>query len=569
MRRFVLALCLCWPALGQTVPLEEVVRGGQPAAGIPGATYSDSGLAPLGVANNNHVFFQARLNGVDQSADTGIFVWSSGVIRLALREGQPLPEVCPDCVVGNVRVARLDDSGRVMASVDARSGNAVVANAVVREAAPGDLRVLAFTGGPAPLREGETITTADFAMDMAPDGTGVILVSTTDDSAASQVVYVIDDAGLRILTESGVPSIARPEWIYRRLSSARGLLALNGGGAILHAYYEGSPPSGFERISGDSSLVLAYEGEPIPEIHPLARVNDFWSVGSSNFGDAGIVARVPPATFALLLAGQSGTIPIAWSGAPANEVGDGHVFSGGPIDSQIIGDGGHLLFKARTIPPPGGANLGNQLWSFDPDTAARRPVTWDGANLKHADAPARGLRLFGMDARGRVIFEYDIPSSGGLALWTPESGRRSIIESGTTVTVPGGHTGRLHSLYMVAMTPPDLNRLETLVSGDGRFAFWARFHSLPSQSPPHTIAFSAIYTATIPNCDFIDFNLDGLTPDVQDLADFLAVFSGGLCAGQQPGDAPCNADIDFNNDGLAPDNADIEALFTVFGGGNC
>jgi len=223
MRRFVLALCLCWTALGQTVPLEEVVRSGQPAAGVPGATYAENGLAPLGVANNGHVFFQARLNGVDQSADTGIFVWSSGITRLALREGRPLPEVCPDCVVGAVRVARLDDSGRVMASVDARSGDAVVANAVVREAAPGDLRLLAFTGGPAPLREGETITTTDFAMDMAPDGTSVLLASTSDGSAPSQIVYVIDDVGSRILTEDGVPSLAQPEWIYRNFFAASGI----------------------------------------------------------------------------------------------------------------------------------------------------------------------------------------------------------------------------------------------------------------------------------------------------------------------------------------------------------
>lgn len=74
---------------------------------------------------------------------------------------------------------------------------------------------------------------------------------------------------------------------------------------------------------------------------------------------------------------------------------------------------------------------------------------------------------------------------------------------------------------------------------------------------------------TTPACDPIDFNADGIFPDAQDIADLLAVFSGGVCAGQQPADPPCNADTDFNNDGLVPDTLDIQSLLTVFSGGPC
>jgi len=70
-------------------------------------------------------------------------------------------------------------------------------------------------------------------------------------------------------------------------------------------------------------------------------------------------------------------------------------------------------------------------------------------------------------------------------------------------------------------------------------------------------------------CDPIDFNHDALFPDTQDIADFVSVFGGGVCAGQQPGDPPCNADIDFNNDALFPDTSDITALLRVFAGGLC
>ncbi|HEX2839535.1 MAG TPA: hypothetical protein VHN77_15565 [Phycisphaerales bacterium] len=71
------------------------------------------------------------------------------------------------------------------------------------------------------------------------------------------------------------------------------------------------------------------------------------------------------------------------------------------------------------------------------------------------------------------------------------------------------------------------------------------------------------------SCDSIDFNGDGLLPDVLDVADFLAVLAGGVCEGQTAGDPPCNTDIDFNNDGLFPDTQDITGLLSVFGGGAC
>jgi hypothetical protein len=70
-------------------------------------------------------------------------------------------------------------------------------------------------------------------------------------------------------------------------------------------------------------------------------------------------------------------------------------------------------------------------------------------------------------------------------------------------------------------------------------------------------------TCTV-DCDFLDFNRDGLFPDTQDVDDFLAVFSGAPCSND-----PNCGDIDFNNDGLFPDTQDINALLSVFSGGPC
>jgi hypothetical protein len=67
-------------------------------------------------------------------------------------------------------------------------------------------------------------------------------------------------------------------------------------------------------------------------------------------------------------------------------------------------------------------------------------------------------------------------------------------------------------------------------------------------------------------CFDIDFNNDGVAPDITDIDDFLSVYGGGPCS-TEPG-VLCDP-IDFNNDGVVPDVTDIEALIRVFGGGPC
>jgi hypothetical protein len=65
-------------------------------------------------------------------------------------------------------------------------------------------------------------------------------------------------------------------------------------------------------------------------------------------------------------------------------------------------------------------------------------------------------------------------------------------------------------------------------------------------------------------CDGIDFNNDGVAPDVLDLQDFTLVYGGGACSN----DPNCN-DIDFNNDGVFPDERDLFDFVRVFSGDGC
>lgn len=103
----------------------------------------------------------------------------------------------------------------------------------------------------------------------------------------------------------------------------------------------------------------------------------------------------------------------------------------------------------------------------------------------------------------------------------------------------------------------------TTSTDDTRYVSW---FTGPSDSGSHRttpVFVPAFIFVTGTACDPIDFNRDTLFPDVQDIADFVTVFSGGVCP-----TASCG-DVDFNNDGLFPDTADIESLLSVFAGGPC
>ncbi len=126
-----------------------------------------------------------------------------------------------------------------------------------------------------------------------------------------------------------------------------------------------------------------------------------------------------------------------------------------------------------------------------------------------------------------------------------------------------------------------MQRLDALLSGAGvDLSAWTSLEFLRSVSAdgrtvvgdgltPGSNFYRPFAAIVPPACDSIDFNGDLLYPDTQDIADFLSVFAGGVCDGQQPGDTPCNSDIDFNNDTLTPDTDDIAALLRVFAGGSC
>lgn len=158
------------------------------------------------------------------------------------------------------------------------------------------------------------------------------------------------------------------------------------------------------------------------------------------------------------------------------------------------------------------------------------------------------------DAQGNAMFAARVVENGvtSTAILTahPTTGLRLIARTGEPLP-PLNRTVVTLSAY-AGIDSPLLG--PRLVSDRGRFAFSANF----------TDGSTAILAGRIPGtCNDVDFNNDTITPDSQDLDDFLSVLSAGQTA------CPTCDSIDFNNDGLAPDTQDLDAFLRVLAGGPC
>ena len=144
---------------------------------------------------------------------------------------------------------------------------------------------------------------------------------------------------------------------------------------------------------------------------------------------------------------------------------------------------------------------------------------------------------------------------------------------GTPLAIADDASAIITSQYVWTAASPTVSHRTYLEARGGRFAPGdvAITHAAgtlqafagvgPSPTGPGQQRFVIRFPTS--GCDSIDFNNDGLLPDVHDVQEFLSVFSGQGCSS-----TTCN-DIDFNNDGSFPDIADIDAFVRTFSGGPC
>jgi hypothetical protein len=103
------------------------------------------------------------------------------------------------------------------------------------------------------------------------------------------------------------------------------------------------------------------------------------------------------------------------------------------------------------------------------------------------------------------------------------------------------------------------NNDDCFLTDSGQFVFQADLQDALGVA----LSAQALLTISVPICNDLDFNNDGVFPDNQDLIDFIDVFGGATCP-----TASCD-DLDINGDGIFPDNFDITKYIELFGGGSC
>jgi hypothetical protein len=169
-----------------------------------------------------------------------------------------------------------------------------------------------------------------------------------------------------------------------------------------------------------------------------------------------------------------------------------------------------------------------------------------GNVLQVVQRPPGIATAYGLDVSNDGRFVVGLLSVPGdspdpIFVWTPERGIQTIYEycAGYGIVFPE-HSG----VRGLALWTNDEGTVISGVYGNG-------------------VAIKGFY-ASLPRCDSIDFNNDGLFPSDEDLIDFLVVLAGGTCS-----NAPNCNDIDFNNDKLFPSDEDLIAYLRVLAGGTC
>jgi hypothetical protein len=131
------------------------------------------------------------------------------------------------------------------------------------------------------------------------------------------------------------------------------------------------------------------------------------------------------------------------------------------------------------------------------------------------------------------------------------------LRNGSTYTVTPNTQGGTISLVIPSLSDSDVGTWQVLLTGPNGSAVSSTFTvSIAPPSSPGCIA-----------CDSIDFNLNGVFPEDEDVIDFFNVLAGGTCPYPPPIGQVC--DIDFNNNTVFPEDADVIDFFTVLAGGEC
>lgn len=556
--RASITLVLATSTLAQGVPKSVVAVTGQVAA--PGWVF-DQTFRVAAIERDRVVFSASLSDGVTATLKVGVFEWSPTGLAPWLLPGQPIDGLAPGEYVSSFDGYTSTDRGGVLVGVASIRGPGMAgAEAAVLAVTPTWARVLARQNDELPgtgvMWQGESgyVDTC-----VGPDNSAAIQVGTGGGSRA--IVHVPLSGSSSIAAHTGVTAPGFPlgtaiTYLYNNQQwLADGSRVFHAEtSAIQHAVYVDSPVDGRSLLFPGPSVIG----------FPNFSSRTHWVLGAS--AGPRVLLQAPIATgnpgYILDVTPQAAR-PIVVPLQPAPGFAGGRM---GWLQGVIASDGQICVFGS-VLPPAGTIPIGDGLWI---DVAgALVPIFGHGWQVPDA---APGVIGFGtastsnraaLQTGGRVIAAWPIqsPGSSGTPTWyiarLEDGSVMTVARPGEQVQLPSGGV-RTVGLLSASISHQSDNGRPQQFAADGSFAFTARVSGA-------SVAFALLHTVlpTGRQCDSTDFNRDGITPDVQDIHDFLTVFAGAPCPSAACGDA------DFNNDAIFPDIDDIAALIRVFGGGPC
>jgi hypothetical protein len=428
-----------------TIP---IALTGEPAPGAPGRTFYLFG--DVAIHDSGQVIFGAFLNQEDTTNDLGIWIGTPGNLVLAVREGDEAPGTggklfeafTPEHFLTrfNLKRPQMNSTGEFV-FVGVLKGEETTRGGGVWSGTPGNLRLVARAGDPAPGAPGRTF--ASFHIPYLDEAGNVLFRATLDD--LSQSLWYSGPNGLVGVVVNGQPAPGGSGRTFYYPGGTDSYTMSPDGRIIVRASFE-------ERLSPFDVAVWA--GDP-ENLQLLAESGSVAPGAEEGFNDLGAAQILDDGTALVLasvgLRGETSRDVGYWMGAPGSLLPVDGARAGEPapgtaLPFQFMGlptmnDARELVFLADLDPTLHVNPTDFGIWTgtsgnlrliarqYDPAPGADATFRPAGGNTNPFQSPS-------ISALGTVAFEAGLLTSdsrAGYGLWVWRDGE---LQSVANTTVP-------------------------------------------------------------------------------------------------------------------------------------
>lgn len=481
----VFILCRSAFALGPPV-YTVVAKSGDPAPDIPGATFQSLQNSNAVINEQGTVAFRAQVQlaaGFDGVNHIGIWVGPPGNLRLAARQGDPVPGLDTNLTIRSLPpltlYMRMDASGQIAFNAQlAGPGITFDNDTCLLAGQPGNLRVVAREGNPAPglpatylLGDLGSLNATDFVVGL-PGQTALRArlrgAATLPDDAA---IWLESANGLERIVWEGMPVPGFPggvnfKSVYLSVPTAT---ACNPAGEL--AFVAELEGPGFD-LSNNASLWVATtngldrllnegDGLGLPVGLSYSRFGDVtMNVASQLCFVAGLDGATHSNDSAIVTGFLAALDIFAREGDLAPGTTNNTVFADLTLVHPVLGAGGEVVFASRVEGPSVGTTNNWGIWSGPPGDlrlVSRRgdPAPGLGDDVVFHELFSQTFDLPTINRHGELFYRTHVQGPGiGLdnnqVLWAGTPGFiRPIMQRADFIDLGGGDVRKVFSFRLV------------------------------------------------------------------------------------------------------------------------